>query len=115
MQKFAIFPLFLSSSVTVAGEWVKLRKDTRLPLELRVVNEGLAHGRDYSECSPPQPYPMSIYLLLTLISVDDSHWYLSNQHFLYQTSIDPANITNVNHQAIPPELSELSYNHIGEI
>jgi hypothetical protein len=34
---------------------------------------------------------------------------------LYQTSIDPANITNVNHQAIPPELTELSYNHIGDI
>jgi hypothetical protein len=35
----------LSFLVSVsAGEWVKTRKDTRLPLELRVVNEGLAHG-----------------------------------------------------------------------
>lgn len=40
---------------------------------------------------------------------------MSNQHFLYQTTIHPANITKVNYHAIIPELQQLSYNHIGDI
>jgi hypothetical protein len=34
---------------------------------------------------------------------------------LYQTTIDPISITNANYHAIPPELQDLTYNHIGDI
>jgi hypothetical protein len=69
------------------SEWVE-KRDSRMPGELRFVNEGIAH--------------------------DDKYYYFSNQHFLYQTTID-VTITNTNHNAIPPELQALSYNHIGDI
>lgn len=69
------------------SEWVE-KRDSRMPGELRVVNEGIAHDNEY--------------------------WYFSNQHFLYQTTVD-VSITNKNYNAIPPELQSLSYNHIGDI
>ena len=54
------------AAAAAAGTWEKVR-DLRMPGELRVVNEGVAH--------------------------DETHWYFSNQHFLYQTEIEPLNIT----------------------
>jgi hypothetical protein len=69
--------------------WVKVRNDIRMPVELRVVNEGLAH--------------------------DDSSWFMSNQHFLYRTTLWPLSIEVANHNAIPEELTKLRYNHIGDI
>ena len=68
--------------------WEKVH-DERMPGELRVANEGLAHH--------------------------DNHWYFSNQHFLYQATVQPINITISNHKAIPEELVKLGYNHIGDI
>ena len=56
----------LRISNAAAATWEKVR-DLRMPGELRVVNEGVAH--------------------------DETHWYFSNQHFLYQTEIEPLNIT----------------------
>lgn len=69
--------------------WSKIRNDIRMPLEARVVNEGLAH--------------------------DDKSWFMSNQHFLYRTSLFPIEIELANHHAIPDELTALRYNHIGDI
>lgn len=69
--------------------WTRTEKDIRLPGELRVVNEGLSH--------------------------DDEYWYLSNQHFLYKTTINPMTIVTANHHAIPEELGKQRYNHIGDI
>jgi hypothetical protein len=61
-----IFTAIVTFIMTKVSAWEKVR-DLRMPKELRVVNEGVAH--------------------------DDSHWYFSNQHFLYQTEIEPLNIT----------------------
>lgn len=60
-----------------------------MPSELRVANEGVAH--------------------------DDEHWYFSNQHFLYQTTVNPITIRQSNHDAIPEDLRVEGYNHIGDI
>ena len=43
MLKFVTAPLWVLSSVT--GEWVDTKRDSRLPAELRIANEGLAHGK----------------------------------------------------------------------
>ena len=83
---FACFTLLVKSQ---EENWVKIKNDIRMPLELRVVNEGLAH--------------------------DDSSWFMSNQHFLYKTSLNPMTIEVANHHAIPDELTALRYNHIGDI
>jgi hypothetical protein len=69
--------------------WTRTEKDIRMPKELRVANEGLAH--------------------------DDTYWYLSNQHFLYKTTANPMNIVLDNHHAIPEELGKKRYDHIGDI
>jgi hypothetical protein len=74
---------------TIASAWTRTRKDVRLPGELRVVNEGLSH--------------------------DDNYWFMSNQHMLYKTEIDPTTIVVSNHHAIPVELGKQRYNHIGDI
>jgi hypothetical protein len=67
----------------------KEAKEIRLPLELRIVNEGLAH--------------------------DDEHWFLSNQHFLFKTTVSPMEIVTANYHAIPSELGKRRYDHIGDI
>ena len=77
------------SSVVTADSWTKIKDDIRMPLELRVVNEGLAH--------------------------DDKGWFMSNQHFLYRTSLWPLTIEVANHHAIPDELTQMRYDHIGDI
>lgn len=84
----AIITAIVTFLSTKATAWEKVR-DLRMPKELRVVNEGVAH--------------------------DDSHWYFSNQHFLYQTEIDPLNITMTNYGAIPADLMAMGYDHIGDI
>ena len=93
LLNFAIAVLVIFAAVVPAHadteEWTKIRNDIRMPLELRVVNEGLAH--------------------------DDKSWFMSNQHFLYRTSLYPISIEVANHQAIPDELKQLRYNHIGDI
>lgn len=68
--------------------WTETRQ-LRLPGELRIVNEGLSH--------------------------DDQYWYLSNQHVLYKTTVDPMKIVTSNYHAIPEELSKRRYDHIGDI
>lgn len=68
--------------------WSEAR-ELRLPGELRVVNEGLSH--------------------------DDQYWYLSNQHFLYKTTVEPMTIVMSNHDAIPDELKKRRFDHIGDI
>lgn len=83
----ALITVFIASFIAV-NAWEKVR-DLRLPGELRIVNEGIAH--------------------------DDAHWYFSNQHFLYQTTVNPIAIEQANHGAIPDELLKLTYNHIGDI
>ncbi len=84
-----ILLLFLSLFVQSSRAWTRTEKEIRLPGELRVVNEGLSH--------------------------DDEYWYLSNQHFLYKTRINPMTIVASNHHAIPEELGKQRYNHIGDI
>lgn len=81
---FAFFQI-----INADGNWSKTKKDIRMPLELRVVNEGLAHH--------------------------DNGWILSNQHFLYKTTTDPMEILLANHDAVTEELRSLSYDHIGDI
>ena len=73
---------------TTTYAWREAR-EIRLPGELRIVNEGLAH--------------------------DDTNWFLSNQHVLYKTTIEPMEIVAANYHAIPQELSQRRYNHIGDI
>ena len=77
---------FLCASVTA---WEQVKREIRLPGELRVVNEGITH--------------------------DDKNWYMSNQHILYKTTVDPIEIVLANYHAIPDELIELKYNHIGDL
>jgi hypothetical protein len=84
----ALFALSVVRGANTA-EWERVKDDIRMPLELRVANEGLAH--------------------------DDKSWFLSNQHFLYRASMWPMSIEVANHHAIPDELSQLRYNHIGGI
>jgi hypothetical protein len=84
-----VVTLFVVSAQGTEGSWKKIRDDIRMPLELRVVNEGLAH--------------------------DDKSWFMSNQHFLYRASLWPMEIEVANHHAIPDELTKLRYNHIGDI
>lgn len=90
-----LFLIFVLSAITIASvkgtdiEWIPVKNEIRMPLELRVVNEGLAH--------------------------DDKSWFMTNQHFLYRTSLYPLNIEVANHHAIPEELVKLRYNHIGDI
>jgi len=80
----AILVVLLAS----ASALTKVR-DERIPGELHLVNEGIAH--------------------------DDSHWYFSNQHFLYQATVSPVTIEQSNHAGIPEDLLKLTYNHIGDI
>jgi len=75
----------------VAVAWTPSRKEERIPLELRIVNEGLAHDE-----------------------VTKS-WLFSNQHVLYKTSIDPIKVQVTNANAIPKSLRDLKYDHIGDI
>lgn len=84
-----IFAVLASANAADTDQWTKIKNDIRMPLELRVVNEGLAH--------------------------DDKSWFMSNQHFLYRTSLYPITIEVANHHAIPDELTKLRYNHIGDI
>ena len=73
-----------------SSSWEKAKREIRLPLELRIINEGLAH--------------------------DKSHWYLSNKHILYKTtSVEPLRIELSNVNAIPEDLRVRGYNHIGDI
>lgn len=81
--------LSVLAPVVVSAEWVRTDKDSRLPLELRLANEGLAHYGD--------------------------KWYISNAHALYETTVDLLTITNKNYHAIPEGLAARSYNHIGDI
>lgn len=76
----------LYTSCCVAWEEVR---ELRIPGELRIVNEGLSH--------------------------DDQYWYLSNQHVLYKTEQDPMKIVLANYHAIPSELGQRRYDHIGDI
>ena len=64
-------------------------RDIRIPLKLRVVNEGIAHHED--------------------------SWIFSNQHILYRTTIDPIVVETSNYDGIPEELRALKYDHIGDI
>ena len=93
MYSFVIVLTFICSVLGANNEpqngWSKIRDDIRMPLEARVVNEGLAH--------------------------DDKNWFMSNQHFLYRTSLFPIKIELANHHAIPDDLTQLRYNHIGDI
>jgi len=68
--------------------WTRAR-DERMPGELRVVNEGLSH--------------------------DDEYWYMTNKHFIYKVNAKPLTITTSNHNAIPQELRDEGYDHIGDI
>jgi hypothetical protein len=53
---------------------------------------------------------------LLFLTADDSHWIISNQHFLYSTTtVQPLRIQTVNHHAIPDSLTSKGYNHIGDI
>jgi hypothetical protein len=94
-QQQAATTILSSSTVAVllaaflsSHAWREAR-EIRLPGELRIVNEGLAH--------------------------DDSHWFLSNQHVLYKTTVAPMEIVTANYHAIPQELGQRRYNHIGDI
>ena len=81
--------ILLGIAASSSAEWVQTDRDSRLPVELRLANEGLAHSGD--------------------------KWYISNAHALYETNVDFVSITNKNYNAIPQELTDLSYNHIGDI
>ena len=60
---------------------------------------------------PPHEHMTIYYCSLS----DASHWIISNQHFLYSTSVQPLRIETVNHHAIPDYLTTRGYNHIGDI
>lgn len=84
-------PCFSSTRQLEAKEvWTKSAKsDIRIPGLLRIVNEGIAHHGD--------------------------SWILSNKYVLLKTSIDPVIVQLTNEHAIPKELWDLSYDHIGDI
>jgi len=67
----------------------KEANEIRIPIPLRIVNEGL--------------------------TVDGNYWYLTNQHVLFKSTIFPMNITIANYDAIPPELRKRRFDHIGDI
>ncbi len=70
--------------------WVQVEEEIVLNKELRVVNEGL--------------------------STDGDSWFLTNQHVLYRgTQTNPVAIELQNAKAIPLELKERRYDHIGDI
>jgi len=83
-----LFPLIVSLLLGSASCWTKVR-DERLPGELRVVNEGLAH--------------------------DDTHWILSNKHFLYRATVGPITIEQKNYDAVPEDMRAIGCDHIGDI
>lgn len=89
MSRKILFIFIFQCAALLSLAWQRTSKDIRLPGELRVVNEGLSH--------------------------DDKYWYLSNQHFLYKTEINPMVIVASNHHAIPEELGKQRYDHIGDI
>lgn len=60
-----------------------------MPGELRFANEGLSH--------------------------DDHYWYLTNKHFIYKSSASPMKVVQSNYKAIPVELTDMGYFHIGDI
>jgi len=80
--------LLFFSLLTSVTCWTKVR-DERLPGELRFVNEGLAH--------------------------DDTHWILSNKHFLYKATVGPIQIVLANHDAVTPDMRATGCDHIGDI
>lgn len=91
-SKFAIFFVWVCSfTASHSQTWELVEREISLSGELRVVNEGLSH--------------------------DDTHWYLSNQHVLYKSLAgnDPLLIELQNPKAIPFELKEKRYDHIGDI
>jgi hypothetical protein len=65
--------------------WQK-KKNIDFPGLMRVVNEGVSH--------------------------DSTHFYFSNQHLLYKTTIDPIEEI-ITKEGIPLDLLKLEYNHIG--
>lgn len=91
MSKIAALLLVVLSMVASleAPQWIKTERDIKIPLALRVVNEGLAN--------------------------DGVNWYFSQQHFLVKTTFDPITTVMSNIKAIPPELRDLGYAHIGDI
>ena len=78
----------LIAVVHLVRSWTRTN-DLRIPGELRVANEGLSH--------------------------DDTYWYMTNQHFIYQVNQNPMTIAMSNHHAISDELIDLGYHHIGDI
>ena len=80
--------LVLLQGLAAGNCWQKVR-DERMPGELRFANEGLSH--------------------------DDTYWYLTNKHFIYQVNQTPMTIAKSNHKAIPEELTQQGYDHIGDI
>ena len=81
--------MVLSAFITSNAEWMEVFREKRLPAELRVVNEGLTH--------------------------DDTSWLLSNKHMLYRAHRYYLTIEASNHNAIPEELRDQGFNHIGDI
>ena len=84
-------PIQLFHSAAYDETWSKVSKEIRLPLELRIVNEGLAH--------------------------DDTHWFLTNKHILYKSTsvVNPIEIDVANNNAIPEDYRAQGYDHIGDI
>lgn len=65
-------------------------------------------------------YSLSSLILITLNllhnnCVVDEFWYLSNQHALFKTTLDPMVIVVESWGAIPEELRQQGYDHIGDI
>ena len=94
MSLYLVAALLLSLSASLSSTpstWVKTDLDIKIPLELRVVNEGLAHD-------------------------DEDHWFFSQQHFLVKTT-GPSDIKAIatNFDATPKELKAQGYAHIGDI
>jgi len=99
-----VLVLFLLMALSACEQWRSVYKDIRLPGQLRVVNEGIAHDTD-------------------------GYWYFSNQHILYKTTNGFGNskkdgalmsIVLSNYEAIPAALNEgrafdERYNHIGDV
>lgn len=86
-MKIWVFCIVFLAVAKTALCWTKVR-DERMPEELRLVNEGISHGEFVG------------FFLIPSISVvsDDNHWYFSNQHFLYQTTVSPLVIENCKSQ-----------------
>lgn len=79
---------FLLATAEEAPQWTKVDKDLKFPFALRVLNEGIAN--------------------------DGKNWFFSQQHFLVSTTVDMKEL-QINYEAIPKELRDLEYAHIGDI